>query len=175
MALLSTVYLWGIHLSPHESLRQHEPIFLLRALRHASTTLSESHPQKVIHALQAEILLAYYFFRNGRFLEGKYHVSAAASLAISCGLHKIRSINMSPLKPNLIGGTETHNLHPPRDIIEEGERINGFWALFVLDKCWSVALGSASYISDSDILGTTVDTPWPLTMPQYEQVRLQTR
>ena len=41
-------------------------------------------------------LLAQWFFAEGRLLEGHYHASAAASLAISCKLFKIRSTDSPP-------------------------------------------------------------------------------
>ncbi len=40
--------------------------------------------------MQAELLLAIYFFCLGRYLEGRYHANAAVSLAVSCGLHRIK-------------------------------------------------------------------------------------
>jgi hypothetical protein len=166
--LLNTVYLWGLHLSQSDAFRNHESTFLSRALQHTSNALSSSHPQKFLHALQAEILLASYFFRNGRFLEGKYHSSAAASLAISGGLNKIRSVQNSPLIAGFVG--DGSRLPPPRNAVDEGERINGFWATLFLDKCWFVALGSPSNFTDDDALGTRIDTPWPLEHSAYEQV-----
>ncbi|KAJ7122664.1 hypothetical protein C8R43DRAFT_1111972 [Mycena crocata] len=80
-ALLSTVYLWGLRLSKQSQLITQEPLFLSRALKLMGKGLSGIHPQKIMHTLQAEILIAYYFFASGRFLEGKYHTAAAVSLA----------------------------------------------------------------------------------------------
>jgi len=170
-ALLTTVYLWGLHLSHSDTLREREPTFLSRAVQHTSNALSGSHPQQFLHALQAEILLAYYFFGKGRFLEGKYHSSAAASLAVSGGLNKIRSAGDSSSTASFVDNRSVA-LPPPRDAVEEGERINGFWTALVLDKCWSVALGSPSNFTDDNVLGTRIDTPWPLDGSAYEQVRL---
>jgi hypothetical protein len=168
-ALLSTIYLWGLHLSQSYTLREHERTLLSRALQHTSRSLSGSYPQLLLQTLQAEILLAYYFFRNGRFLEGKYHSSSAASLVISSGLNKIRSTR------HMLSVTEFPSGRPPslprpRNTIDEGERINGFWAALVLDKCWSVALDSPSNFTDAEMLGTQIDTPWPLDIAGYEQV-----
>jgi hypothetical protein len=168
-ALLITVYLWGLHLSSNNGFREHESTFLSRALQYTSNALSSSHPKKCLHALQAEILLAYYFFRNGRFLEGKYHASAAASLVLSGGLNRIRSSQTSSSTRSFVGN-KYPSLPPPRDAVEEGERINGFWAAFVLDKCWSVALGSPSNFTDDETIGTRIDAPWPLDNVGYEQV-----
>jgi hypothetical protein len=168
-ALLSTVYLWGFHLSQSDALRDHESTFRSRALQHTSNALSSSHPQMFLHALQAEILLASYFFRNGRLLEGKYHSNAAASLTISGGLYRIRR---DPSYTNDIVGGICITLPPPNDAVDEGERINGFWAALILDKCWSVALSSPSNFTDDETLGTRIDTPWPLDDAGYEQVCL---
>lgn len=168
-ALLNTIYLWSIHLSQSDALREHEPNFLLRALQHTSNALSGSNPQQFLHTLQAEILLAYYFFGKGRFLEGKHHSSSAASLVISGGLNTIRSTRYGP--PSDLISDRPPSLSRPRDTIDEGERINGFWAALVLDKCWSVALGSPSNFTDDETLGTRIDTPWPLDISGYEQVR----
>ena len=57
------------------------------------------------------------------------------------------------------------------DSIEEGERIDAFWQVYILDKAWAVALKSPSSISEDGLWGTQIDTPWPLRMQEYEQVR----
>jgi hypothetical protein len=62
-------------------------------------------------------------------------------------------------------------LQEPRDQIEEGERINAFWAVFVLDRCLAVMFGPPLVISDVDAPGMHIDTPWPLEMETYERVR----
>jgi hypothetical protein len=144
----------------------HENTVLSRALQQTTSTLSGAHPQRVLHGYQAEVLLAYYFFSNGRFLEGKYHVTAASSIAVSCGLHKIRSSQTI----QTMGNSAVPPLQSPRDSIEEGERIHGYWTGFILDKCWAVALGSIpNMICPTDNVGSQVDTPWPLEMIEYEQ------
>ena len=58
----------------------------------------------------------------------------------------------------------------PRDATEEGERINAFWTVFVLDRCWSVWMQSPSVLIDETSASTQVDTPWPLDLIGYEQV-----
>ena len=115
-----------------------------------------------MHSIQAEILLATYFFSNGRFFEGKYHVANAVSTAISAGLHKIRS--NSPSTPP--------TLPAHRDMIEEGERIICAWNVFNLDKCWAVALDDApNFEYSTHALAAKIDTPWPLDMDEFEQVK----
>lgn len=176
-ALLNAVFLWGAHVSTSNTIRSYEPTFLARATAALSSALRDSH-YNVMHLIQAEVLVANYFFSMGRFLEGRYHCSAAVALALSCRLTKVRSSADSPL---LHGGhaaaAHTHieprrnqHLPPPRDAIEEGERIRGFWYVYALDKNWAVALGSPSHFNGVAQSGTHIDTPWPLEMAQFEAV-----
>lgn len=170
--LRNTVYLWGIHLSRDPQLTTQEAVFLGRSLRsvHQALSSAEEHQQNTLYVLQAEILLAYYFFHSNRILEGKFHASAAVSLAYMCNLHKILS------GPQAVGTfsflvTGQAWLPPPANAIDEGERIHAWWMTFILDKTWVVALGSPSMITESHEPGTIIDTPWPLTMELYSQVR----
>ncbi|KAJ6585332.1 hypothetical protein B0H19DRAFT_926757 [Mycena capillaripes] len=154
--LLHVIQLWAVHLSGSDEFTSYETHYLSRALRTAVDALSGTHPNMVLHTIQAEVLLAHYFFRNTRFLEGKYHLSAAVSLVISSGLHRIRSAASGGSAAPAIRA-----LTPPRDAIEECERINGFWAVLTLNNCWTVADGSPSNISYTD-RDARIDTPWPL-------------
>ena len=135
---------------------------------------SGEHGHAIIAVLQAEVLLANYFFSLGRFLEGKYHTSAATSLAITCRLNSLGvPQNINPLGMNLIHGqymgfTAADN----GGAVNQGERVNAFWTVYILDKCWSVALGSPPSIAENSSHGVRISTPWPLSMAQYEQVRM---
>ncbi|SJL07724.1 uncharacterized protein ARMOST_11074 [Armillaria ostoyae] len=150
-ALLSTAYLWGIHLSDSGEILAYEEVFLARALQSTAQELSSSHPQRIIQCIQAEVLLAHYFFRKARMLEGRYHTCSAVSLVLSARLHKIRSVEG--------GGPSV--LPPPTDYIEEGERIKAFWTVFILDNCWTTADGSPSnFLCTSP--DSRIDLPWPL-------------
>ena len=165
-ALLNAIYLWGAHLSTFPNVRAYEVTFLERATAALTSSLRES--PAVISLIQAEVLVANYFFTMSRFLEGRYHCSAAVALALSCRLTKIRS--STDHTPGFGGrqpllGRE-YNLPPPRDAIEEGERVRGFWFVYALDKAWAVALGSPTHFNT----GSPIDTPWPLEMVQYEAV-----
>ncbi|KAJ7187917.1 hypothetical protein C8R46DRAFT_1241356 [Mycena filopes] len=62
--LLNAILLFGIHLSGAPALHAREPVFLERA------------------NIQAEVLLAQYFLRQGRFVEAMHRINSAASLAI---------------------------------------------------------------------------------------------
>ncbi|KAF7374246.1 Fungal-trans domain-containing protein [Mycena sanguinolenta] len=157
--LLDVVYLWAIHLSGSEEFITDEAGYLSRALRTAAEALSGTHANTVIHGIQTEVLLANYFLRNTRFLEGKYHLSAAVSLVISSGLHRIRSGDSAALGGPL--GPAFHSLTPPRDIIDECERINALWTVLTMNNCWTTADGSPSNILYTDSQAR-IDTPWPL-------------
>ncbi|KAL1749776.1 hypothetical protein FB107DRAFT_280328 [Schizophyllum commune] len=70
----------------------------------------------------------------------KYHAAAASSLIISSGLHKS---------------------NPVADAIEDGERISALWSTFALEP-------PDALCSVFDVPGVQIDTPWPLTMKEYE-------
>jgi hypothetical protein len=173
-ALLSSVYLWALHvhvLGPRTrtpiGTREHEKALLSRSLQQAASALSGTHPHRVLHTIQAEILLAYYFFANGRFLEGQYHSSAAVSLALSSGLDRIRG----PSPRSSAGNMELRQILPqPQDQVEEGERIACFWNIAILELCWAVSLNSPSNIPWPDEMShSVIDTPWPLSPAEYAQ------
>lgn len=142
----------------------HEPVYLQCAVQAVSSALVRVPPYNVIYSIQAEVLLAHYFFAVNRPLEGRYHSNAAVALSLSCRLNKLRSSNNTPNPP---GGLNV-DLAPPVDALEEGERINAFWSVFILDKSWSVRAGSTSHFNGSP--GAQVDTPWPLQIEDYTQV-----
>ncbi|KAF7323429.1 hypothetical protein HMN09_00123800 [Mycena chlorophos] len=162
-AVLFAVYLWGLHLSRNPRLAVREPSILAHTLELTANSLRGDHPNKIMHTLQAHILLAYYFFSSGRFLEGKYHAMAAVSLYLSSGLHLIRSKRY----PDAAAAA----LPAPRDAIEENERIHACWATLVLDKLWAVALDSDAHQNVDGSL-YELDTPWPLEIEDYERGRI---
>ncbi|KAK7022979.1 fungal-trans domain-containing protein [Favolaschia claudopus] len=158
--LLDVVHLWAIHLSGTEEYMPYEIGYLSRALRATADALSSlTHPNTVLHCVQAEVLLSQYFLRNTRFLEGKYHLSAAVSLVISSGLHRIRTADSYAMGGPL--GPAFHSLAPPQDAIEECERINAFWTVLTMNNCWTTADGSPSNISYT-VPDARIDTPWPM-------------
>ncbi|EKM50061.1 uncharacterized protein PHACADRAFT_188424 [Phanerochaete carnosa HHB-10118-sp] len=162
----NAIYLWGINLSRNPQYTAREPLFLGRALRSVHVALSSAHEQQqnTLYVLQAEVLLAYYFFHCDRLLEGKFHASAAVSLAIMCNLHQINAPQG--------GGFQSAGqafLPPPADPVDEAERIYAWWTTFVLDKSWVVALSAPAMISETQEPGTVIHTPWPLTVDEYAQ------
>lgn len=165
-ALIFAIYLWSIRLSSDPSVKSREGAYLQRAIQDAATALSSTHPKKVLHSIQAEVLLATYFFANGRFFEGKYHVANAVSTALSVRMHKIRSAVPTGQPPT------SSPMPAPRDSLEEGEHIIGAWTVLTLDTMWATVLSHSPNFEDSThVLGTKVDTPWPMEMEDFEQVR----
>ncbi|KAK7044968.1 Zn(2)-C6 fungal-type domain-containing protein [Favolaschia claudopus] len=161
-ALIDAICLWGSHLSHSDALSSQTTTLLPEALRSAAMSLSnQRNPNTVIQTVQAEALLAQYFFRNARILEGKYHASTAVSIALSSGFHKIRSANTPSNAPQSLTG------YPPT-AEEEGERINAFWAVLMLNNTWLAADGSPG-----DVSYAIVDTPWPLDIEMYSPTHLQ--
>ncbi|KAF7360101.1 Zn(2)-C6 fungal-type domain-containing protein [Mycena venus] len=155
-ALLDAINLWGAHLSRSDTF----PVsnLLSSALRSVASNLSnDRRPSIILQTIQAEMLLAQYFFRQARILEGKYHATAAVSLALSSGFHKIRSGDAR----NLVRPTIDS---PPSAAtpLEEGERINAFWTVLTLNNTWLAADGSPR-----DVSYAVVDTPWPLDIHTY--------
>ncbi|KAJ7645226.1 Zn(2)-Cys(6) binuclear cluster domain-containing protein [Mycena polygramma] len=158
--LLDVVNLWAIHLSGSNEFTMYEASYLWRALSTTVDALSGAHEHNtILHTIQAEVLLAHYFLRNTRFLEAKYHVSAAVSLVLSAGLHRLRSADLHTIGGPL--GPAFHALPAPRNAIEENERICAFWTVLTLNNCWTTADGSPSNISYT-VPDARIDTPWPL-------------
>jgi hypothetical protein len=175
-SLLSAVYLWGVHLSHSEPLLAQEYTFMTRALQHTATDLLGTHPNNIVHNLQAEVLLAYYFFRIGRFLEAKAHTAAAVSLAIGSGFHRIRSSSLFAAPAIGLSSDAPISLPSPQNSIEEGERINGFWTVFMLHKYITVALEPPSSVCGAlEAPGIQLDTPWPLDISSYSGVSVPWR
>ena len=174
LVLRNVIYLWGAQLSTDQQFKSKVSMLLNRVLRsiHVALSTAAAQPQDTIYVLQAEILLAYFFFHNSRLAEGKFHSSAAISLATMCNLHKVAA---PPRRGTTAGASDpldvANFLPPPKDAMEEGERIHAWWTTFVLDKCWVVALGSPSVIvEEQDNSTTRIDTPWPMSLEHYGQV-----
>ncbi|KAK6984297.1 hypothetical protein R3P38DRAFT_3105319 [Favolaschia claudopus] len=159
-ALFNALYMWGAHLS---SDRQRELDFKQMALQ---TVDAELTPETFIHTIQTQVLLAYYSFRTGHFLEARAHTATAVALTLGGGLHVIRSLNhpdASIVNIQEENDQETR-LQASADFIEEGERINGFWTVYMLQKNLTMALEPRSRVCG---VFETAGTPWPLEMKDY--------
>lgn len=162
-ALLDVVLLWGAHLSSNDSIKAHESTFLTRAVKSVleALPLISSRQHNAVHVIQAEVLLANYFFCQARSLEGTYHCSAAVALALSCRL------NLQRGSPQIGGSPSGFILAPASDAIEEIERTNAFWAAFILDRTWTVASGP---LPNDVFSGLQISAPWPADTAGHEQV-----
>ncbi|KZT71081.1 hypothetical protein DAEQUDRAFT_666500 [Daedalea quercina L-15889] len=163
--LINAVYLLGAYFSTDPNLQNLQSDLLADTLQDLSAALIELNPPAIIDVLQAEILLTYYFFSNSRTVEGVYHIDAASAIVLASKLHQIRSGRYSAVAG---GHASRYDLAPPVDAIEEGQRINAFWVVFILDRNWSKALGRTPVLTDDESKGTGIDTPWPRSIETYE-------
>jgi hypothetical protein len=151
--LLNSVYLIGAFVCESEALRAQESTLLSRAVEH---TRSDDSDPSLVHRLQAEVLLTYYFLCNGKFLEAMHRLNKCMSLCIGSGLHRQES------------SLASYPLPPPQDTIELGERLDAFWTVLWLNKAWGVALNWPS--TNASLLENEVDLPWPLNGSEYATV-----
>ncbi|KAF8649378.1 hypothetical protein AX16_005819 [Volvariella volvacea WC 439] len=166
--LLSAVYLWGAHLSHEDLYTRHENIFLTRALQFTATDIVSDHPNKVLHALQAQVLLAYYFLRTGRIVEAKVQTAAAVTLALENGLHQLQASASSPSYVVSPDGSLSPSQEPSH-ARSDADFINCWWAVFGLHKLISAGTDSSvNYFGNVDSLRLQIDTPWPMDPSQYQ-------
>ncbi|KAJ6591343.1 hypothetical protein B0H10DRAFT_784324 [Mycena sp. CBHHK59/15] len=159
--LMNAIYLWACFISRPEPLSQHEEHYLNQALDALREALRAG--EKTIDIIQASCLLSTYFLANGRILEGSYHASAAAALAVQCGLHGSISSEMTAWLAD-----SSDDLKPFKTDLRQGERILTFWQVYNLDRCWSVALRKPSIIPDGPQLWNSINCPWPMDIAEYE-------
>ncbi|KAF8830794.1 hypothetical protein HHX47_DHR2000919 [Lentinula edodes] len=86
------------------------------------------------------------------------------SMVLGAGFHKIRSSDAYAFQ----GRAGMHSVLPPRDPVEEGERINALWQVVIMNACWTAADGSPSNIA-YDVPESRIDAPWPLDSGSYSQ------
>ncbi|KIP10264.1 hypothetical protein PHLGIDRAFT_125626 [Phlebiopsis gigantea 11061_1 CR5-6] len=170
-ALLDAIYLMACYFSQSHYASQ-EQHYLQRALSGISSSLQDS--DRLIQIVQASCLIAIYFFSRGRTLEGYYHSSTAARLAVSLGLHQIKSddwynpqfdLGTSIPQPAFLTFKSSLQVPAPRDSIEHAERVAAFWQVFSVDRAWSVASGLPAALPDDDNSPRArVETTWPSTI-----------
>lgn len=167
---MNAIFLWACFLSRPGTLSQYEPLYLSRA----TTALGDptQFSSKAIDLIQASCLLSQYFLSNGRLLEGSYHSSAAATLAVQCRLHQVGP-GMQSL--SFDSWDTSFDLPPPKDNVERGERISTFWQVYNLDRCASVMLRRPATLPDSDHPWASITTPWPQRIEDYENVSIKRR
>lgn len=131
-ALTMAAYLVGMFLSD-EDLAAGQKKTLAAAVQMSAQMLSNTHPKHVMHGIQAELMLACYFFAQDRLLEGQYHLATAASTALATGI----------LKTSKVQNEFSEILMPSaKDLGEEQERINACWTIYFLDYGWAAALNT---------------------------------
>ncbi|KAK6996989.1 fungal-trans domain-containing protein [Favolaschia claudopus] len=160
-ALMNAIFLWACFISRPEPLSQHEEHYLTQALDALRDALREG--DKMVDAVQASCLLSSYFLANGRILEGSYHASAAAALAVQCGFHEDV---VSDASSWLVDASD--ELKPSKMDIQQGERILAFWQVYNLDRCWSVALRKPTIIPDGAQAWNSINCPWPMDIAEYQ-------
>ncbi|KAJ7304859.1 hypothetical protein DFH08DRAFT_1055255 [Mycena albidolilacea] len=156
-ALLTAVYLWGSVLcgvTPNDTYTPDS--FLACVLQNIPQDLArmDGNPQLVVETIQAEVLLSLYFLHIADPVRGRYHASAAASIAFGADLHLIRSPQHHPIYPPF---TLHAPLPPEQNTAEESIRIGAFWAAIIVNNLWAGVAGSPSPIPYT----INVDSPWP--------------
>jgi len=132
-ALIMATYLVGMFLAAEDTFVPREKHTLAAAIQMSAQTLSNTHPKRVMHGIQAELMLACYFFAQNRLLEGQYHLATAASTALATGVMKT-SKTQSEFSDLL--------MPPMKDVVEERERVNACWTIYFLDYAWAAALNT---------------------------------
>ncbi|CAK5265903.1 unnamed protein product [Mycena citricolor] len=155
-ALMSAIFLWACFISRPELLSQHEEHYLALALDAVRDGLREG--DSIVDIIRASCILSSYFLANGRLVEGNYHASAAAAMAVQCGLHT-NAAAASDSDWFLDAGDE---LKPYKIDMKRGERILAFWQVYNLDRCWSVVLRKPVVIPE-----TSINCPWPRDVAEY--------
>ncbi|KAF7315953.1 Fungal-trans domain-containing protein [Mycena indigotica] len=160
--LMNAIYLWACFISRPGPLSQHEDHYLSMALDALQEALRDG--DKTLDIVQAECLLSTYFLSNGRVLEGSYHASAAAALAVQCGLQEQLQEERS------VGGwlSDNDDMKPLKMDLRRGERVLAFWQVYNLDRCWSVVLRKSTIIPDGPQAWNAIHAPWPLDMTDYQ-------
>lgn len=176
-ALLDAMYLIACYFSQPQYAAQ-EQHFLRRALAGILSSLQDS--DRLIQIVQASCLIAIYFFSRGRTLEGYYHSSTAARLAVSLGLHQIKSEDWYHLQfdlgsaatvaqPAFLTFKSSLQLAAPKDSVDYAERVAAFWQVFSVDRAWSVASGLPAALPDDDNSPRArVETTWPSTIGEAQ-------
>ncbi|KAF7322228.1 Fungal-trans domain-containing protein [Mycena kentingensis (nom. inval.)] len=142
--LMNAIYLWACFISRPEPLSQHEEHYLTMALDSLRDALREGHHKTLVDI----------------DIEGSYHASAAAALAVQCGLQEPEP-EATPRTDDWFSGSGDDEMKPLKMDLRHGERALAFWQVYNLDRCWSAVLNKATVIPDGN-------TPWPLDLAEYQ-------
>lgn len=156
-ALLFATYLWATHFRGFIDVSQ-ERSFESLAKHHCLSDMETSHPKRVLHTIQAYVLLAHHHLTNANLPEAKFYAVAAANLITSAGLQEANPSESLPL---------------PLDAIEVGERLDSFWAVVSVSRTIAIYIGMKRprcEVKMLECLGSESNVPWPLEGLSYEQV-----
>lgn len=137
----------------------------------AQCTQSLADVDRLADYIQASLLLAYWYIRKGRVLEGQYSAAAVNRLVINCRLHQIDVDAMRELAPHaspLPDGQsrwEGSLLGRPKDREDLAIRISLFWESFFMDKVLMIITGVPPTYDDDDLCHIT--TAFPRTRDEY--------
>ncbi|KAJ7101574.1 hypothetical protein B0H15DRAFT_991666 [Mycena belliarum] len=156
--LINVIALWACVISPSVLCEPYTENTLLRcALRSLPQDIAEFMcPLLAIQIIQAEVLLSCYFLHAGRPVEGRTHCVAAVSLALDAGLHALGASSLPRADAYPAFPLAQPALPPATDPEQAAERVNAFWAVWVLNNYWVAFQGTPSAISR----GLFIDTPW---------------
>ncbi|KAG5635244.1 hypothetical protein H0H81_011942, partial [Sphagnurus paluster] len=156
-ALTHAIYLWGYHLSRSSSSASDREQSLKQVKYFLSEDLTGAHPHKVLHTIQAEVLLAHYYLSMGNVRESSRHAGDALGLALAAGLHRaVRDGAGASSRPML---SSTSSLGQSENIISRSQRIDAFWAVHTINVYLAVIQGpGATYSLELH----AVDVPWPV-------------
>ncbi|WVN87511.1 uncharacterized protein L203_102693 [Cryptococcus depauperatus CBS 7841] len=166
--LLYSMYTMASSISTSPQIHQLESHFYKIATRQADEAISKI--DRLLDATRACTILSAYNYSRANYHQGWMMAGQAARLAISCGLHQIRS---SVWKPNLVPEAaaemarliraQSYVLPPSKDAVEHGERIWAFWSLYITDRCGSISTQWTPAITDD-----VITTPFPRPLQEYE-------
>ncbi|KAJ7038692.1 hypothetical protein C8F04DRAFT_347395 [Mycena alexandri] len=149
--LLSAVYLWGSLLSPVTLNEPYTPgAFLPYVLQNIPQALGDmaGDSQSLLETIQAELLISLYYLHSASPIQGRYHATAAASIAGGAGLQDSPGQRRGSHPPFVLA-TTVHDM-------EEPVRIDAFRAVVIVNNYWVVTVGSPA-------LFTVSDSMWPST------------
>ncbi|KAJ7205113.1 hypothetical protein C8J57DRAFT_1259060 [Mycena rebaudengoi] len=165
MPVMQAVFLWGAALSG-------EPVadqlaFLSEAVRQLQHELDGSQPMAVLHAIQAEVLVALFLLRLGRLLEAKSHAGSAVGLVSAIGLHRLGSGASSGFVS--VDARGSRKMPWPSDPVEACERRNCFWSVYLLQATMELSADTAGLArGPCSFQDWQITTPWPMDVSSLD-------
>ncbi|KAG9001524.1 hypothetical protein FRB90_011599 [Tulasnella sp. 427] len=137
----------------------------------AQCTQSLADVDRLPDYIQASLLLAHWYIRQGRIVEAQYSAAAVNRFAINCRLHQIDGNVMREFAPRAETPPEGQSswdgslLGRPQDREELAVRISLFWESFFLDKTLRIITSTPPTYDDDDLCHIT--TVFPRTLQEY--------